>query len=149
MTLVRWNPFNEIARMTQRMNRLMEDFFGGGLASSSEEELSEMVFYPPVDIKETKDDFRVTMELPGVNKNDVSLELVDNTLTIRGERKFEKEDKGETYHRIERSYGSFVRSFTLPSKVKEDGIEAVYKDGVLTVTIPKVEEAKPKKITIK
>jgi HSP20 family protein len=102
-----------------------------------------------VDIAEHDDAYTVKMELPGVNKDEVKITLESNILTIRGEKKQEKETKKENYHRIERSYGSFERSFTLPTSVKSDKIDAAYNNGVLQITLPKVEEAKPKQIEVK
>jgi HSP20 family protein len=104
---------------------------------------------PAVDITEHDDQYIVKVELPGVNKDEVKITLDNNILTIRGEKKQDREVKKENYHRVERSYGSFQRSFTLPSTVKSDKIDAVYKDGVLQIALPKAEEAKPKQIEVK
>ena len=102
-----------------------------------------------VDIRETEDALVLTVELPGLTREDVQITLENNMLTLAGERNFEKESKGETFHRIERSYGAFSRAFTLPANVKTDKVEAVFNDGLLQVTLPKVEESKPRKIEIK
>jgi HSP20 family protein len=104
---------------------------------------------PAVDIREQNDAYLVEVELPGLSKDDVKITMENNILTIQGEKKQEKEEKRGDYHRTERVYGSFQRSFTLPSSVKNDKIEAQYKNGILTVTLPKVEEAKPKAIEVK
>jgi HSP20 family protein len=104
---------------------------------------------PAVDIAEQENEYLVKMELPGVNKEDVKISLESNILTIRGEKKQEKEEKNKSLHRVERSYGSFQRSFTLPTSVKNDKIDAFFEDGVLSVTLPKMEEAKPKQIEVK
>jgi HSP20 family protein len=104
---------------------------------------------PAFDVSETEKEVIVKAELPGMDVKDIDIALTDGLLTIKGERKLEKEDKKENYHRIERQFGSFSRSLNLGAKVRSDGIEAAYKDGVLTVTLPKVEESKPKKIEVK
>lgn len=103
----------------------------------------------PVDVVENNEAYVIKAELPGISKNDVKITLHENVLTIKGEKKQEKEEKDRNFHRVERSYGSFERSFTLPSGVKDDKIEAAYKDGILTITLPKAEEAKPKEIEVK
>jgi len=110
---------------------------------------SATMWSPSVDISETADSFIVRAELPGMKKEDIELEVENNVLSIRGERKFEKTDEGENYHFMERSYGSFYRSFTLPKNVDSETIGAEYKDGMLVVSIPKKEEVKPKKVEIK
>jgi HSP20 family protein len=107
------------------------------------------IWTPAVDITEKDDEYLVKVELPGVEKNDVQITLESNILTVKGEKKQEKEEKGENYHRMERSYGSFQRSFTLPTTVKSDKIDASFKDGVLSIRLPKSEEAKPKLIEVK
>jgi len=104
---------------------------------------------PAVDIVEQKDDYIVKVDLPGLTKNDVKITVQNDILTIRGEKKQEKESKEQNVHRMERSYGMFQRSFTLPSSVKSEKIDAVFADGVLTITLPKVEEAKAKEIEVK
>ena len=104
---------------------------------------------PAFDVSETENEIVVKAELPGMDVKDIDIALTDGLLTIKGERKMEKEDKEENYHRIERQFGSFSRSLYLGTKVRTDGIEASYKDGILTVTLPKVEESKPKKIEVK
>ncbi len=104
---------------------------------------------PLTDIVETKDNYVFKLDIPGVKKEDVKISFVNGTLSISGERKQEKESKDSRLHRIERTYGSYYRSFTLPQQIKEDKIEAEFKDGALTITVPKAEEAKPKEIEIK
>jgi HSP20 family protein len=127
----------------------MEQIFGDHLdRGRSEEGLGKGVWMPAVDIYETKDAVCVRAELPGVDKEAVSVEVKDGVLALRGERKFEKEVKEENYHRVERSYGTFHRSFSLPSSVDGERVTARMKDGVLEVTLPKREEAKPKQIKI-
>jgi HSP20 family protein len=133
--------------MQREINRLFEDVFRGGM--QAEENTGKSFWTPAVDIAEQQNEYVVKMELPGVNREDVKITLESNVLTIRGEKKQEKDTKEGSYHRVERSYGSFQRSFTLPTTVKSDKIDALYKDGILTVTLPKAEEAKPKQIEVK
>ncbi len=153
MSLIRWNPTrdlsswpSEVSGFQREMNKLFDSFFRGNW---QDQETSLSVWTPAVDITEQEDAYRVNVELPGVDKNDVSITLESNILTIRGTKKQEKEEKGKEYHRVERSYGSFHRSFTLPTSVQADKIDAVFKDGILNVTLPKAEEAKPKQIEVK
>jgi HSP20 family protein len=110
---------------------------------------AEREWLPAFDVSETENEIMVKAELPGMDVKDIDIALTDGLLTIKGERKLEKEDKMENYHRIERQFGSFSRSLNLGSKVKAEGIEAAYKDGILTITLPKAEESKPKKIEVK
>lgn len=112
------------------------------------EELSNRTWMPAVDIRETAEAFLVSAELPGLSRDDINITLEDSVLTLSGERRFEKEAEKDNYHRIERSYGSFSRSFTLGSGVEAEKVKASFKDGVLTVTVPKREESKPRKISI-
>jgi HSP20 family protein len=105
-------------------------------------------WYPPVDILESKDSYLIRAELPGMKREDFHLELEDGTLTLSGERKFEEPTNGDEYHRVERLAGKFSRSFQVPQAVKHDGINAAYRDGILEVSVPKAEEAKPRQITI-
>jgi HSP20 family protein len=128
------------------MNRMLDTFFRGGVADDGS---FGNFWSPAVDIREHEDAYLVEVELPGLTKDDVKITMENNILTIQGEKKHEKEEKRGDYHRTERVYGSFQRSFTLPSSVKNDKIEAQYKNGILTVTLPKVEEAKPKAIEVK
>ena len=152
MSLVRWNPARELAAWPSDLfgiQREMNKMFDGVFRGTGDEDYSFSSWTPAVDIAEHDDEYLVKVELPGVNKDEVKLTLENNILTIRGEKKQEKETKKENYHRVERSYGSFQRSFTLPAAVKSDKIDASYKDGILTVSLPKVEEAKPKQIEVK
>jgi len=153
MSLVRWNPARELATwpsdlfgIQREMNRMFDNAFRFDTRDGDSEFTA---WTPAVDIAEHDDQFVVKVELPGVNKDDVKITLENNILTIRGEKKQEKETKKENYHRVERSYGSFQRSFTLPTTVKSDKIDAVYKDGILHIALPKAEEAKPKQIEVK
>jgi HSP20 family protein len=133
--------------ITERMGRLFDQVSQRGL--QSDEENSIGTWAPAVDVKETEDGLTMTVELPGIDPKDVEVGVENNRLSIKGERHFEQADEGETYHRVERAYGSFERTFTLPSAYDAENIEARSKDGVLTLTIPKREEAKPRSIKVK
>lgn len=126
--------------------RLMESFFNGEAGRG--EELSNRPWRPAVDIRETGDAYVVSAELPGLNKDDVQITIENNVLKLTGERRFEKEVKEEEYHRVERAYGSFSRAFALPTRVDPERVEAGFKDGILTITVPKAAEARPRKIEI-
>lgn len=140
---LRANPMLDIASdFTREADRLFSDFINRGIFRLSDE------WAPGVDVVETKDEVVVRAEVPGMTKEDISVTLQDNVLTLRGEKKQEQAENGATYHRVERMYGSFVRSFTLPTVVQADKVKAAYKDGVLTITLPKAEEVKPKEISI-
>jgi len=140
--MVRTNPLFEVGtEFSREMERWM-DGLSRGLVRFTDE------WSPTVDISETKDEVIVKAEVPGMTKEDISVFLQDNVLTLRGEKKQEKEEKDKTFHRVERSYGSFVRSFTLPTLVQADKVKAAYKVGVLQITLPKAEEVKPKEILI-
>jgi len=131
---------------TQRgFDRLFREAFSPALG---EGEVSTRTWAPPVDIYENGDNLVLKAELPGINPDDVEIRVEDNTLYLKGERKFEKEVKEQNYHRVERSYGTFTRTFSLPNSIDSDKVAATYKDGVLTLTMPKKEEAKPKTIKI-
>lgn len=144
--LVKWEPFREVSRLRQEMDRLWEDFFGPGPRARrpwTEEWL------PAVDVAETADKVTVKAEIPGLDPKEIDISLVGDLLTIKGEKKSEREEKKENYHMVERSYGSFSRALRLPVAVDADKIEAHYDQGVLTITCPKKEEVKPKAIPIK
>jgi HSP20 family protein len=149
MALIPWRsfPLDEWGGLQDRINRLFEETFGQYPAGKKE--TLERTWSPVVDIYEEKDTITVKAELPGIKKEEVSIEIKDNVLTLSGERSHEVEKKKENYHRIERFYGKFSRSFTLPETVQVDKIKANYKDGVLEITLPKSEETKPKAIPIK
>ena len=145
MNIIRWDPFRDLSTLRVRMNRLFEDAF------SSREEEKDMVastWNPSVDIYETENAMVLKAEVPGIDENDIELKIEDNTLTLKGDRKFEKETKEENYHRIERAYGSFYRSFTLPRNIDQDKIKAERENGILKVTMSKKAELKPKKVKI-
>ncbi len=147
MAIVRWmDPFRDVMGIQDRMNRLFEDFLVRG--RGRDEGIETGTWLPAVDIYETDDDVIVKAELPGLTKDEVGVEVKGGVLTLRGERKLEKEVKEENYHRVERSYGTFVRSFTLPVSVDEDRVSAKLADGVLEIRLPKKAEAKPKQIRI-
>jgi len=141
--LTRWDPFRELNVLQDRMNRLFQDF-----APRGEQELTAGNFVPAVDIYEDEQSITVKAELPGVDPKDVDVRVENNTLTIKGERKFEKEEKEENFHRIERRYGTFVRSFTLPNTVDTDNVKADYENGLLKIQLAKRAEAKPKQIKV-
>lgn len=145
MTLVRWNPTRQRMMPTiHEWDRLMNDFFGDNL-----EDTGLTDWAPDVDIVEDKDEFILTADLPGLTKKDININIKENMLTISGERKSEIKDEKRNYCRTERRYGAFKRSFQLTDKVIADKISATFKDGVLTVNVPKAEEVKPKEIEIK
>jgi len=145
MAIIRWDPFRDLVSLRERMNKLFED-----VASSRGEErdLAASSWAPAVDIYETENEVVLTAEIPGIEEKDIEIKVEDSTLTLRGERKFEKETKEENYHRIERAYGSFFRSFTLPTYVDQDRIEAQHENGVLKIHMPKRSELKPRKVKI-
>lgn len=147
MTLVRWNPWGELESVQSEMNRMFGNLFTRSALESPE---TPGAWYPSVDVSEDEQAIHLQAELPGMNRDEIELEMKEGILTIRGEKHFEKEEGGKErkYHRIERSYGTFVRQMSLPANVKEDQVKAHFKDGVLNITIPKAEESKPKRIQI-
>lgn len=146
MAIVRWDPFRDVATLQDRINRIFNESFGR--SRDLDEEVGLYDWSPPVDIYETTDGIVLKVELPGVNKDDVSVEVKDNVLTLKGERLLDPEIKDEHYYRKERSFGKFNRSFSLQETIKPDLIKASFKDGVLTVEIPRPEEEKPKQVTV-
>lgn len=140
-----WSPFRDLLNMQRDLGRVFDGLF----TDYDSEGSFAAAWAPRVDVVEHKDSYSIKAELPGVDKNDVKITLQENVLTIKGEKKQEKEQNGSNVHRVERAYGAFERSFSLPSNVKGDKIDASYKDGVLVVTLPKVEEAKPREIQVK
>jgi HSP20 family protein len=144
MTLIRWNPWREIEEMADRYTKAVGQAQTGG-----QEVVATGDWAPRVDIAETENAFEIKAEIPEVNKEDVKVTVYNGILTIRGERKQEKEEHGKKFHRIERKYGSFTRNFTLPDNVDETDIQAAFKDGILNLQIPKTEAAKPKAIEVK
>ena len=147
MAIVRWDPFRDLMTIQERMNRLFDQTLSK-TRGDDEEGLTASTWSPPVDIFETADSIVLKAELPGVTRENIDIQVRDNALTLKGERRFEREVKDENYLRIERSYGAFQRGFNLPAMIQQDKIKAVFKDGVLEVTLPKAEEAKPKQVKI-
>jgi HSP20 family protein len=146
MAVVRWDPFRDLNVLQDRMNRMFDDAGRGW--RNGEEPSATTTWSPSVDIFETEGEIVVKAELPGMSREGITLNLEKNVLTLKGERRFEKETKDENYHRIERSYGGFSRAFSIPATVDEEKIRADYKDGVLKIVLPKKEQAKPKQIRI-
>ena len=146
MNLVKWSPFRELEDIQTRLNR----FFNEVPTRRTEDDgLFFAGWTPVVDIEETEKEYLIKAELPEVKKEDVKVEMLDGVLTIEGERKQEKEEKGKKFHRVERSYGKFVRQFALPTEVESTKIQAEFKEGLLNVHLPKTALAKPKTIEVK
>src|SRR5918999_2071215 len=146
MALARWTPMGNLQSFQDEMNRMFDQFFRGG--SSGEAGWGTYTWAPPVDIYETDEALILTVDLPGVPKEAVSIEIHQNTLMLRGERKPAAEVPADRYHRTERAYGAFQRSFVLPTLVDQEHVQATYHDGVLELRLPKSEAAKPKRIAI-
>jgi HSP20 family protein len=147
--LTRWNPTREAASISQGMERLFDEMVGRGLWRTSEERPLRGTWVPAVNILERQDSMLITADLPGLKAEDVDVTVEDGTLTIRGERKLDEVGEGETFHRVERIYGVFERTFTLPNSVDVDKIEARFSNGEMTLTLPKREESKPRSVKIK
>jgi len=145
MAIIRWDPFRDLITLREKMNRLFEEAF---TSRGEEKDLVASTWAPSVDIYETENALVLSAEVPGIDEKDIEIKIEDNTLTLKGERKFEKETKEENYHRIERAYGSFYRSFTLPHYIDQDNIKAEHENGVLKITMPKKPELKPRKVKI-
>ncbi|HEU4657204.1 MAG TPA: Hsp20/alpha crystallin family protein [Capillimicrobium sp.] len=148
MALVRWEPAREISSLQNEMNRLFSTFFDMPTTSGGGNGGTGRRWVPAMDLVETEDHFVLRADLPGLDASDVQIEVEDNVLSLSGERKVEHEDKGEGYYRVERSFGRFQRSLTLPEGVDLDAIDASFDKGVLEVRIPKPEERKPRRVTI-
>jgi len=145
MSIVRYDPFRDLRTLQEEVNRL----FSNNLTHSfGDEGIGRGAWSPTVDIYENKDQIVLEAELPGMNREDFDLTVENNVITLRGERRFEKKDEADNYHRVERAYGAFTRSFTLPQTVSGEGASAEYQNGVLRVTLPKREEAKARRIEI-
>ena len=157
MSIIRWTPVrdvtpwnvsdltSEFAQMQREIDRMFDRFVQGGNVADS----TSSTWLPAVDIGENDHGYEVLVELPGIKKDDVKITVANDVLTIKGEKKLEKETKAKNVHRSERCYGSFQRSFVLPTMVQSEKIEASYNDGILTIMLPKMEEAKPKQIEVK
>jgi len=145
MALVKYNPLRELRTMQEQMNRLLNVSWNHDISG---EDLKEGIWQPAVDIYETADSIIIKAELPDVDQKDIDVRIEENTLTLRGERRHEGEVKKENYHRIERYFGTFQRSFSLPATVDQENVAAICEKGVLTITLPKKEETKPKQINI-
>lgn len=143
-TITRWEPFRNLASFQDQMNRLFEDSFFRPRSESS----TLTTWAPAVDIYETQDELVVKADLPDINEKDLDIRVENHALNIRGERKFEETVNEDNFLRVERAYGSFTRSFALPTTVNTDAIKAEYRNGVLTVRMPKREESKPKQIRV-
>jgi HSP20 family protein len=143
MAITRWSPFEDIYTLQNRLNSLVQ-----GFARNEDESLTTNAFVPPVDIYEDANHIMLKVEAPGMKLENFDVQLENNTLTVRGERQFEKETREENYHRVERRYGSFVRAFTLPNTIDPEAVKADYTDGVLAIQIGKKAEAKPKQIKV-
>ena len=142
--LTRWDPFRELTTLQNRMSRLFEEQYGSG----REDSLTTGAFVPAVDIYEDEHTIQLKLEVPGIEEKDLDVKVENNVLTVSGERKFEKEEKEENFRRVERRYGSFSRSFTLPNSVNAEDVKADYSNGVLKITLGKRAEAKPKQIKV-
>ncbi|MFL6429457.1 MAG: Hsp20/alpha crystallin family protein [Acidobacteriaceae bacterium] len=145
MAIVRWDPFREVVSLQNRLNSLFQDYSRG---QNDDEVLSAASFAPPVDIYEDDQKLALKLEVPGVRQEDIDIQVEGRTLTVRGERKFEREEKQENFHRVEHRYGTFARSFTLPNSVDAENVKATYDAGVLQLEFPKKAEAKPRQIKI-
>lgn len=152
MTLVRFNPARELLDLEREFNKMFSSFgnrFGLSKKDNADDEYENAVWVPLTDVSEDNDNYYLKADLPGIKKEDVKISYSDGSLSISGERTQEKETKDKKFHRIERSYGKYYRSFSIPKEIKEDKIKADFTDGQLNITIPKAEEVKPKEISIK
>ena len=145
MALVKYNPLRELRTMQEQMNRLLNVSWNHDVSG---EDMKDGIWQPAVDIYETADSIVIKAELPDVDQKDIEVRIEDSTLTLRGERRHEDEVKKENYHRIERYFGTFQRSFSLPATVDQENVVAICEKGVLTITLPKKEETRPKQINI-
>jgi HSP20 family protein len=146
MNIIKWDPFKELEDVSNHLNRIFRR--SSDSVQASRESMTVADWSPSADITETDTAYLIKAEIPGVNKQDVKVSVQDGMLTIQGERKMEKEEKGKKFHRVECSYGSFVRSFRMPDDVDENSVNAEFKDGMLNVTLPKSAQAKAKAINV-
>jgi HSP20 family protein len=142
MAITRWDPFREVVSLQNRVNSLFRNLNEG------EDPVATVGFVPPVDVYEDAQKVVLKLEVPGIEEKDLDVRVEDHTLTVKGERKFENEEKEENFHRIERRYGTFFRAFTLPSTVQTENVKASYNAGVLKLELPKKPEAQPRQIKI-
>ena len=145
MAIIRWDPFRDLITIREKMNRLFEEAV---TSRGEEKDMMSSSWTPSVDIYETENELVLSAEIPGIDEKDIEIKLEDNTMTLKGERKFEKETKEENYHRIERAYGSFFRSFTLPPYIDQEKIRAEHHNGILKISMPKKPELKPRSVKI-
>jgi HSP20 family protein len=143
--LTRWEPFREFATLQDRMNRLFRESYND---AGAEQSLTSSSFAPAVDVYEDEHQVTLKIEVPGIDEKDIDVRVENNTLTVQGERKIEREEKEENYRRVERQYGSFTRTFTLPQTVESEKVSATYDKGILKISLPKKAEAKPKQIKV-
>lgn len=150
MALVKFNPVRDLLNFEREVSRIINNFERSFDSDNSlPQEFENAIWSPLSDISEDKDNFKIRLDLPGMKKEDVKINMENNMLSISGERKQEKESDNSKYHRVERVYGKFYRSFTLPESIEHEKIDAEFKDGQLTITVPKSEKAKPKQLEIK
>jgi len=145
MAIIRWDPFRDMVTLRDKMNRMFDDVFS---SRGEEKDMAASTWAPSVDIYETENELVLSAEVPGVDEKDIEIKIEDNMLSLKGERRFQKETKEENYHRIERSYGSFHRAFTLPNSVDPENIRAEHENGVLKIMMPKRQELKPRTVKI-
>jgi HSP20 family protein len=143
--LTRWEPFRELSTLQDRINRAFRESYAG---RDRDDSLTTSSFAPAVDVYEDEHKVTLKIEVPGIDEKDIDVQVENNTLTVHGERKIEKEEKEENYRRVERQYGSFTRTFTLPTTVDTESVSATYDKGVLKIALPKKAEAKPKQIKV-
>jgi HSP20 family protein len=144
MTIIRWDPYRDVVALQNRMNSLFQDFPRNGESES----VTATGFVPPVDIYEDEHKLVLKIEIPGMRQQDLDVRMENNTLTVKGERSFQSEGKEENFHRVERRYGSFYRSFTVPNTINPESIKADYDAGVLRVELEKKPESKPRQIKV-
>ncbi|HTA84793.1 MAG TPA: Hsp20/alpha crystallin family protein [Silvibacterium sp.] len=145
MAITRWDPYREVLTLQNRLNSLFQDY---GRGYGENDSVSAAAFVPPVDVYEDEHKIVLKLEVPGLKQEDLDIQIENNALTVKGERKFEEEEKEENFHRIERRYGSFFRSFTVPNTVNSEAVKASYDAGVLRIELEKRAEAKPKQIKV-
>ena len=144
MDIMRWDPFKELSTLRDQIDRLFDSFFGR-VPSLTER---ESAWVPAINLEETEDSYVVQAELPGLKKNEIKVAITEDSITISGERKIAKEEKGKTYHRVEIAYGKFQRMLPLPGEIIPEKAKATYKDGILTIKLPKSEKAKVKEVEV-